>query len=229
MNGWNKLPDKLPPECTQVLVCYRGGHMFVSEGRIFDSQSLQQMKDTAPEGFKPAPGYFKHDHEKVYFNEDDIYWQKLPEPPKENTVEESKTIVPEIVGSETPVPGKTISRIDEGRLNAAESQNGEMSLQEIGEFFDDKNPVEQQFDYIYQIASRIKNSATMAAGGNLTPVGVMLCNTYTHTIKEFYDFADTIKDKTDKNRLRQFILKQEGMAATFIGAAMSNVAGKRRR
>ena len=75
---------------------------------------------------------------------------------------------------------------------------------------------------LYKIKARVQNLA-VAAGGNLTPQGTMLCNTFVHVLKSLYDFAETILDKNLKIALIQKIRSNEGMPASLISAASANV------
>lgn len=79
---------------------------------------------------------------------------------------------------------------------------------------------------IYKIAARVKN---LARGGNasLTEQGEMLCNTYCHVMKAFYDFADKIQDKNTKVQLISLIRDQEHMPGTLIQAAGAGVKKKK--
>lgn len=72
-------------------------------------------------------------------------------------------------------------------------------------------------DDIYKIVARVKNHAR-SKSATLTPVGDALCNTYTHVIKSFYDFANSLTDKNDKIRLIELIRKNETMPGDFIMA-----------
>jgi hypothetical protein len=67
---------------------------------------------------------------------------------------------------------------------------------------------------IYKIKARVVN----AVGANLTPVGEILCNSYTHVMKAFYNFAESLND-IDKERLKELIRSQEGMPANVISAS----------
>jgi hypothetical protein len=182
--------------------------MMVAAAEYYSEEEKQTFREYAKKGHMPmshaeCPGKFSEFGTKVYFDDPDVYWSKLPDPPKENN-------------SLNPIKEKTVTE-DLGP--------GEMSAKEAADHFGEKVvPMEKGTDEIYAIAARIKNACVMNVGSNLTPAGVMLCNTYTHTIKAFYDFAKTVKDENDRERLNAFIKSQEGMAATFVGAAMANVA-----
>lgn len=80
---------------------------------------------------------------------------------------------------------------------------------------------------IYKISARVKNLATMAAGNNLTNVGVMLANSYTHVLKSLYDFSATLKDEEVKRKLVELVRSKEGMPADFIAAIEANVKEKK--
>jgi hypothetical protein len=210
LTKWKRAVYHAPPADVPVLVCYGSGHMMVSSATYYNQQMKDMFKALAQEG-KMTPemaeckGYFKEFGQKVYLDDADVYWTELPEPPKESN---------------------TLSSITEEKSveENEEQSGGTMTVEELAKHFGEKTiPVERGADEIYAIAARVKNACVLQVGANLTPAGVMLCNTYTHTIKAFYDFAKTIKDEDDRERLKSFIMSQEGMAATFVGAAMSNV------
>lgn len=80
---------------------------------------------------------------------------------------------------------------------------------------------------IYKIKSRVQNLAVGISGGNLTPVGEMMVNSFVHVIKDLYDFADTVQDKGLRDSLRQKIRKHEDMPGNLISAASANTRGKK--
>lgn len=75
---------------------------------------------------------------------------------------------------------------------------------------------------IYRISARVKNLAR-GADASLTPVGEALCNTYTHVLKELYDFAETVKNKKTKAKLLEILRKNEVMPGNFIAAVKNGV------
>lgn len=80
---------------------------------------------------------------------------------------------------------------------------------------------------IYKIKSRVQNLAVGISGGNLTPVGEMMVNSFVHVVKDLYDYADTLTDKETKIRLTERIRKHESMPGNLISAASSGVSEKR--
>jgi len=72
---------------------------------------------------------------------------------------------------------------------------------------------------IYRLSARVKNLAVIEGKASLTPVGAMLCNTYTHVLKALYDFSETIQDKAVKDRLVEILRNSESMPAKFILAS----------
>lgn len=90
----------------------------------------------------------------------------------------------------------------------------QMSLEEI----EDWEKAQDNSNDIYKISARVKNLAR-GPGMSLTPQGDMLCNSYTHVMKAFYDFAEKIEDKAIKISLIDFIRTQEGMPGGLISAA----------
>ena len=75
---------------------------------------------------------------------------------------------------------------------------------------------------LYKIKARVTNLAR-GGGAALTPQGEMLANTYVHVLKSFYDFAETIHDRTIRNNLVRLIRKHEDMPANLIAAAGAGV------
>ena len=67
---------------------------------------------------------------------------------------------------------------------------------------------------IYAIAARIKNLAR-DYDANLTPLGEQLCNLYTHVIKDFYEFAETLPEP-HKTKLMELIESKEGFCRDVI-------------
>lgn len=97
-----------------------------------------------------------------------------------------------------------------------------MSLEEIQEW----EKRQDNSNDIYKIKARIKNLAVGAVNGNLTPQGEMIVNTFVHSIKAFYDFAQTIQDKEAKIKLTDLIKTQEQMPANLISALSVGVKTK---
>ncbi|CAK9253115.1 unnamed protein product [Sphagnum jensenii] len=89
-----------------------------------------------------------------------------------------------------------------------------MNLEEIEEWEASQN----NSNDIYKVSARIKNAARMAVKANLTPQGDMLANSFTHIVKAFYDFAETVSDKETKLRLIALTRKQEEVPANLIAA-----------
>jgi len=100
-------------------------------------------------------------------------------------------------------------------------QLSEMTMDEIEEWEAKQNDSTD----IYKIAARVKN---LARGNNasLTQQGEILCNSYVHVMKAFYDFADKLQDRAIKVQLTQLIRGQEGMPGTIIAAAGAGVKTK---
>jgi uncharacterized protein (UPF0305 family) len=98
-----------------------------------------------------------------------------------------------------------------------------MSLEEI----QDWESKQDNSNDIYKISARVKNLARSDGQAALTPVGDALCNIYTHVLKSFYDFADTIQDKETKIRLIKLIQSQEGMPGNVISAGIGTKGNKK--
>lgn len=136
---------------------------------------------------------------------------------------------------------------EEQRLNKEESDFGAPWTEELlAEYFGESPPdrkkaksiknmtneeivsLEKEQDNsndIYKISARIKN---LARGNNasLTPMGDILCNTYTHVLKALYIFADTMSDQNTKDKLIRLIRANENMPANVIAAANAGVKAK---
>lgn len=97
--------------------------------------------------------------------------------------------------------------------------NGEILAQEIAQ--DNSND-------IYKLSARVKNLAR-GNGMGLTPMGDVLCNTYTHVLKAFYTFAETISDQDTKDKLVRLIRTHEDMPGNVIAAAGAGVKAKKNR
>lgn len=154
------------------------------------------------------------------------------------------------------VPGATIDPEMNHKLSKhEESFGGEMSEEEIAAMFDDK-PVrrpkggvdltkkepfkgmtldeiesweasQNNANDIYKVKARIQNLAVGISGGNLTPVGEMMVNSFVHVVKDLYEFADTIPDKSIKIALTERVRKHESMPGTLISAASAGVKVKK--
>jgi hypothetical protein len=94
------------------------------------------------------------------------------------------------------------------------SVSKDMTLEEI----EDWERQQDNSNDIYKLSARVKNLARDNGSAALTPVGEALCNVYTHVLKEFYDFAETIQDKSTKIKLINLIRKNEGMPGNLISS-----------
>lgn len=98
-----------------------------------------------------------------------------------------------------------------------------MTLQEIEEWEAKQN----NSNDIYKIKARIQNLAVGISGGNLTPVGEMMVNSFVHVVKDLYEFAEYLPDKEQRIRLIERIRKHESMPGTLIAAASAGVRVKK--
>lgn len=94
-----------------------------------------------------------------------------------------------------------------------------MTIEEI-EAWEDK---QQNSNDIYKIKGRVQNLAVGISGGNLTPVGEMMVNSFVHVVKDLYDYASTLADNRIRMELTERIRKHEGMPGNLISAAASGV------
>ena len=97
-----------------------------------------------------------------------------------------------------------------------------MTLEEIEEW----EKTQDNSNDIYKIAARVKNLARSDGQAALMPAGEALCNVYTHVLKTFYDFADTL-DKETKIKLYQLIQKNENMPGNLIAAGVGTKGTKK--
>jgi hypothetical protein len=104
---------------------------------------------------------------------------------------------------------------------AKELEIEKMSLEEIEDW---ENQQENSND-IYKVKARIANLAR-GMHASLTPQGEQLVNLYTHVLKSFYDFSDSLDDKRVKFALNELIRSQEGMPGNLISAAHAGVKEK---
>lgn len=139
---------------------------------------------------------------------------------------------------------KLESFVGEQQANKVESEWGPpMSENELAAMFHEKVPdpnemsklptneeelkkweeMQDNSEDIYKIKARIQNQVT----NNLTPVGEMLVNSYTHVMKAFYDFAPKIKDEMLREEFKRLIREQEVMPGNFIGATMAQMKVKK--
>lgn len=149
------------------------------------------------------------------------------------------------------VPGVTISPEMNVHLNEAEKSFGEeMSEEELAKMFNEKpkknsggvdmskkhpfkgmslEEIEEwearqnNSNDIYKIKARVQNLAVGISGGNLTPVGEMMANTFVHLFKDLYDFADLIPDREMRIALIEKIRKHEAAPGNLISAATAGV------
>lgn len=156
----------------------------------------------------------------------------------------------EIVG----VPGVQIDPETNVKLNEAEKEFGaEMTEEELAKMFGEKTQKKTGIDMsqknpfkgmtleeieaweakqnnsndVYKIKARTQNLAVGISGGNLTPVGEMMVNTFVHLFKDLYDFAEVIPDKEVKIALIEKIRKHESAPGNLIAAATAGVKGKK--
>lgn len=99
-------------------------------------------------------------------------------------------------------------------VRSNEKDINKMSLDEL----DELEEAQDNATDIYKIAARVKNLAR-GSSASLTQQGEMLCNTYVHVMKAFYDFAETIPDRNLRKKLVTLVRSQEDMPSNLIGAA----------
>lgn len=126
-------------------------------------------------------------------------------------------------GFGTPMTEEEVARHfnEEKPRKKKKKKLSKMTLEEINEW----EKAQDNSNDIYKVSARIKNLAR-GGGAVLTPAGDMLCNTFTHTVKALYDFAETIQDKDIKIKLIDTIRKQENMPASLVAAFSAGVRVK---
>lgn len=79
---------------------------------------------------------------------------------------------------------------------------------------------------IYAISARVKNAASKAVNTNLTPQGVMVCNSFITMFKTLYDYVNTMEDCDEKVQLMDLIREQEEAPARLITALCAGMKKK---
>lgn len=153
------------------------------------------------------------------------------------------------------VPGVVINPEMNVHLNEAEKTFGEeMSEEELAKMFNEKpkksnggvdmskkhpfkgmsleeieawEAKQNSSNDLYKIKARMQNLAVGISGGNLTPVGEMLVNSFVHLFKDLYDFAETVPDKEIKIALTEKVRKHESVPGNLIAAATAGVKAKK--
>lgn len=92
----------------------------------------------------------------------------------------------------------------------------------FGEEFKEEKAVQLAEDDLQRIASRVKNKARMAAQGNLTPVGDILCNSFSHVLNRLHKFANGLPEN-DQLILKVLLRAAEEMPGEVVSAAKSQV------
>lgn len=113
----------------------------------------------------------------------------------------------------------------------SQSEINRTSPEELQKLVDEAEEDEQRQENssdIYKIKGRVQNLAVGISGGNLTPVGEMMVNSFVHVVKDLYDFAETIEDKKTRVMLVERIKKHEGMPGNLIAAATAGVKGAKK-
>jgi hypothetical protein len=161
------------------------------------------------------------DNENRRFHENTLRAQEELENPKRR---HAKAIVRDVVQQDHEYDGELAQNdlakyFKERPVKPTNQPNfGKMSLEQIEEW----ERKQENSNDIYKIKARVANLAR-GGGASLTPQGEMLCNTYVHVLKSFYDFADRIPDREMRLRLIELIKSNEGMPANLINAAGAGV------
>jgi hypothetical protein len=79
---WNRVTEVLPPKDVDLLV-WSGYSMFVSKAEYYNMEDLKQwLHPNDLPMFEQSKGRFSEFGQKVYFDNPNIFWMELPEPPK---------------------------------------------------------------------------------------------------------------------------------------------------
>lgn len=116
--------------------------------------------------------------------------------------EMSPSEIAQLFGEQTPS-----SKVNGVDMSIKDPFHG-MTLDEINEW---EKTVEES-NNIYKIKARLQNHW----GGELTPAGEALLNTFAHIFKDLYTFAGTIYEKEIRNSLVERIKKHEKAPAGLI-------------
>lgn len=119
---------------------------------------------------------------------------------------------------------KKLKDMSQGEINRTSPEE----LQKLVDEAEEDERAQENSNDIYKIKGRVQNLAVGISGGNLTPVGEMMVNTFVHVIKDLYDFAETLPDKNTRVMLTERIRKHEGMPGNLIHAASAGVKGAKK-
>ena len=210
----------------------------MTKGLNIDEDSMPEWLDEATKLLK-IQNQIKMENENRIFNEKNGHAQPV-----------TKTLTPEVVNSDysdvsmgprSPSDGE-YSEAELTRMFGTKSTNKKKSLKEMSEEEINRAPVQElqklvtqaeedeirqdNSNEIYKVKARVGNLAVSISGGNLTPVGTMMVNSFVHVVKDLYDFADTLTDNEIKSKLYDRIRKHESMPGTLIAAASAGVRMK---
>lgn len=223
-----------------------------------DSHDNREAGEDKPEWFEQAVALLKlkntihMEHETRIFNEKNGHAEKLstvPLTPETAKTSYSDTVPslglmdlndPEVAQKLNETEGKfgeELSETDLAKHFGEKSKKNKkdkvdmskkdpfkgMSLEEIEEW----ESKQDNSNDIYKVKARIVNLAR-GSGASLTPVGEMMCNTFVHVVKDLYDFAETIPDKSLRITLIERIRKHESMPGTLINAAGAGVRNNKK-
>lgn len=97
-----------------------------------------------------------------------------------------------------------------------EEMSAEEIAQQFGESVQEKVELYPE-ETVYSIVARMRNLVSFAVNSNPTPMGIQLCNAYTHVLKSFYDFSHSLSEE-ECSRLSELIRKNESLPANFISS-----------
>lgn len=78
---WNRVTEKLPPKDKDVLV-FQGSRMFVSHAVFYSYGDTAYLTKEQRDRVMASVGYFFEFGQRAYFDDSNVFWAELPEPPK---------------------------------------------------------------------------------------------------------------------------------------------------
>jgi hypothetical protein len=82
---WNRVVD-LAPEQDQECLVWTGRYMFVSRANVFSAEEILALKEIMGVEYammvRKSKGQFSDIGMKYYFDDPDIFWTELPNPPE---------------------------------------------------------------------------------------------------------------------------------------------------
>ncbi len=185
----------------------------LDEAEYKDTEWYQEV-----EGFLKDLAALRTYHESRRFNAANGYCEPTRDAPKPYMSTSAPDMEPEGEMSE-----EELSRLFKEKRQTKKDQPRAKTLKDMTmEEIEAWESAQDNSNDIYKIKARIANLAR-GPGMSLTPVGEILCNSFVHVCKAFYDFADQVPDPNTKIQLISLIRNQEAVPGTIIAAAGAGV------